>query len=560
MINRIRIRTKLLLVLLISGLSMAAAIWAATSILHQRMVQDRIGKLRAVAEIAYEQAQVLDAQVSAGKLSRDDALARFKEVGRGLWFDNHRAYITIADLDGINVLNPAVPKIEGTRGVKMPNGRYIIDTFVDAVKNSDEGLSLYDYPKPGETEPTPKMTFVKKFSPWRLVIAAGVYLDDLEADYRAALYKLAGAGVLLLLLSGGVMLVVSRNITGSLKHLKDKMERLVGGDLSVDISEAERQDELGEMAKAVQVFKDNALAMRTLQAEQTELKERAEAEKKRTMRSMADEFETRIGGIVSAVSGAAAAMQGTARTMSSSTASTQTQTSAVATAAERSTGNVQTVAAASEELATSIAEIGRQVAHASTVAGQANAESERTNASVAGLAESAQKIGEVVAFITQIASQTNLLALNATIEAARAGEAGRGFAVVASEVKTLATQTSKATDDIRAQIEAIQTETAEALTAIKRISNTIVEVNQISTTIAAAMEQQGAATQEITRNVQEAAGSAKHVSENINGVGEAVAATGQAASELLVEADRLAQQAKTLQAEVGDFLRTVRAA
>jgi methyl-accepting chemotaxis protein len=487
-------------------------------------------------------------------------MARFKEVGRGLWFDNHRAYITIADLDGINVLNPAVPKIEGTRGVKMPNGRYIIDTFVDAVKNSDEGLSLYDYPKPGETEPTPKMTFVKKFSPWKLVIAAGVYLDDLEADYRAALYKLAGAGVVLLLLSGSVMLLVSRNITGSLKHLKDKMERLVGGDLSVDISEAERKDELGEMAKAVQVFKDNAVAMRTLQAEQTELKERAEAEKKRTMRSMADEFETRIGGIVSAVSGAAAAMQGTARTMSSSTASTQTQTSAVATAAERSTGNVQTVAAASEELATSIAEIGRQVAHASTVAGQANAESERTNASVAGLAESAQKIGEVVAFITQIASQTNLLALNATIEAARAGEAGRGFAVVASEVKTLATQTSKATDDIRAQIEAIQTETAEALTAIKRISNTIVEVNQISTTIAAAMEQQGAATQEITRNVQEAAGSAKHVSENINGVGEAVAATGQAASELLVEADRLAQQAKTLQAEVGDFLETVRAA
>ena len=560
MIDRIRIRTKLLLVLLISGLSMAAAIWAATSILHERMVQDRIGKLRAVTEIAYEQAQVLDAQVKAGKLNLDDAMARFKEVGRGLWFDDHRAYITIADLDGVNVLNPAVPKIEGTRGVKMPNGRYIIDTFVDAVKNSDEGLSLYDYPKPGQTEPTPKMTFVKKFSPWKLVIAAGVYLDDLEADYRAALYKLGAAGVVLLLLSGGVMLLVSHNITGSLKRLKDKMGRLVGGDLSVDVSEADRKDEIGEMAKAVQVFKDNAVAMRTLQAEQAELKERAEAEKKRTMRSMADEFETRIGGIVSAVSGAAAAMQGTARTMSGSTASTQRQTSAVATAAEKSTGNVQTVAAASEELATSIAEIGRQVAHASTVAGQANAESERTNVSVAGLADSAQKIGEVVAFITQIASQTNLLALNATIEAARAGEAGRGFAVVASEVKTLATQTSKATDDIRAQIEAIQTETAEALTAIKRISNTIVEVNQISTTIASAMEQQGAATQEITRNVQEAASSAKQVSENINGVGEAVAATGQAASDLLDEADRLAQQAKTLQTEVGHFLETVRAA
>lgn len=560
MIDRLRIRTKLLLVLLLCALSMAAAIWAATSILHQRMMQDRIGKLRAVTEIAFEQAQLLDTQVQAGKLTRDEAMARFKEIGRGWWFDNHRAYITVADFEGINVLNLASPKIEGTHGNPMPNGRYIIDTFVDAVKTSDEGLSLYDYPKPGQTEALPKMTFVKKFGPWRLVITAGVWLDDIEADYHAALYKLGGVGLVLLLVSGGAMLLASRNITGSLKRLKDKMERLVGGDLTVDISEAVRIDEVGEMAKAVQVFKDNAVAMRAMQTEQNALKDRAEAEKKRTMRSMADDFEARIGGIVSAVSNAAAAMQSTARAMSGNTASTQTQTSAAAAGAEKSTANVQTVAAASEELATSIAEIGRQVAHASTVAGQANQESERTNASVAGLADQAQKIGEVVAFITQIASQTNLLALNATIEAARAGDAGRGFAVVASEVKTLATQTSKATDDIRAQIEAIQTETAEALTAIRRISNTIVEVNQISTTIAAAMEQQGAATQEITRNVQEAAGAARHVLQNINGVGQAVAATGQAASELLTEADRLAQQATTLQAEVGDFLQSVRAA
>ncbi|MDB5616345.1 methyl-accepting chemotaxis protein [Tardiphaga sp.] len=560
MINKIRIRTKLLLVLALTGISLTAAIGAATSILHERMLQDRVAKLKGVVEMATEQASALEAQVLAGKMTRDDAMARFRDAGRGMWFDDHKAYVAIVNFDGIWFTNAGVPKIEGGRGSTMPDGRYVSDNLTAAVKSSDEGVTTYDYPKPGTTEALPKMTFVKKFVPWKLIITAGVWIDDLEADYRAVVYRLAGYGMVLLLITSGLILLLSRNISLSLTGLKDKMERLVGGDLSVDISEASRSDEVGEMAKAVQVFKNNAVAMQAMQAEQKELGAQAERQKKQLMREMADGFEARIGGIVGAVSGAAAAMQSTAQTMSVNAESTQQRTSAVAAGAEESTVNVQTVAAASEELAASISEIGRQVTQASVVARKANEESEKTNASVAGLADAAQKIGEVVAFITQIASQTNLLALNATIEAARAGDAGRGFAVVASEVKSLATQTSKATDDIRAQIETIQAETADAVAAIKRISMTIVEVNDISTTIAASMHQQGAATQEITRNVQEAADSAKHVSENINGVSEAVEATGQAASGLLGEADRLAAQARTLQAEVSDFLATVRAA
>jgi methyl-accepting chemotaxis protein len=559
-INKIRIRTKLLLVLVLTGLSLAAAIGAATSILHQRMLADRIAKLRGIVEMAHEQAQAFDGQVKAGKLTREEAMARFKDIGRGMWFDDHTAYVGIVDYDGLWFMNAGVPKIEGTLGSKMPDGRYVSENLKNAVKSGDQGLAVYDYPKPGATELLPKMTFVKKFEPWKLIITAGVWIDDLEVDFYAVVYRLAGFGLVLLLVTGGLILMLSRNISRSLTGLKDKMERLVAGDLSADISEASRSDEVGEMAKAVQVFKSNAIAMQALQAEQKELGAQAEQQKKQAMREMADGFEARIGGIVGAVSGAAAAMQSTARSMSVNAESTQQRTSAVAAGAEESTVNVQTVAAASEELAASIAEIGRQVTQASVVARKANEESEKTNVSVAGLADAAQKIGEVVAFITQIASQTNLLALNATIEAARAGEAGRGFAVVASEVKSLATQTSKATDDIRSQIETIQAETADAVAAIKRISMTIVEVNDISTTIAASMDQQGAATQEITRNVQEAADSAKHVSENINGVSEAVEATGHAASGLLGEADKLAHQAKTLQAEVGDFLATVRAA
>jgi methyl-accepting chemotaxis protein len=558
-INRIKIQTKLLVVLILTGGSLAMAIGVATSILHERMIQDRIAQLRAVVELVTEQAQSLDAAVEAGTLRREQAMARFKEAGHAMWFDDHRSYVAIVTLDGQWFMNAAVPSIEGTAGTRTPNGRFIVEDLIDAVRTADEGTAVYDYPKPGTTEALPKLTFVKKFAPWNMAITAGVWIDDIEADYRAVVLRLAGYGLGLLLVTGGLIQLLNQNIVRSLTSLRDKMSSLVSGDLSVEIEDASN-DEIGDMARSLAVFKGNAAAMLRLQSEQQERDRRAEQQKKQALRSMADGFEARIGGIVGAVSGAAAAVQKTATAMSINAEQTRSRASAVAAGAEQSTVNVQVVASASDQLAASIAQIGRQVAQASAVAHRANEQSEKTNLSVGGLADAAHKIGEVVALITKIASQTNLLALNATIEAARAGESGRGFAVVASEVKSLATQTARATDDIRAQIESIQAETADAVAAIKRISDTIVEVNQISAMIASSMQQQAAATKEITRNVQQAAGSARHVSQNIDGVSEAVAAAGSAASELLLEADTLASQAGTLKAEVGDFLATVRAA
>ncbi|HTP84001.1 MAG TPA: methyl-accepting chemotaxis protein, partial [Alphaproteobacteria bacterium] len=328
----------------------------------------------------------------------------------------------------------------------------------------------------------------------------------------------------------------------------------------ITVDGADRRDEIGGMAKTVQVFKDNAVAMRRLEAEREEMAHKAEADKKRALAALADSFEQKVSGIIATVHQSATGMHGAAQAMAHSAEVTRDRTRAVAAGADEATANVQTVAAASEELSASIAEIGRQIGSAATVARRANEEGRSAEGTVAGLSAAVEKISEVTALITAIAQQTNLLALNATIEAARAGEAGRGFAVVAGEVKSLATQTAQATENIRSQIASIQTETASAVAAINTIAGTIGSVNEISASIASAVDQQNAATKEISRNVQQAASGAREVSSNIGDVTVALDKSGETAAEVLNAADLLVKQADVLQSEVGQFLSTVRAA
>jgi methyl-accepting chemotaxis protein len=355
-------------------------------------------------------------------------------------------------------------------------------------------------------------------------------------------------------------LLVASSISRPILAITGAMRNLAGGNLDVALPAHERKDEVGQMARAVAVFKDNAIRFNRLQAEQEQAKSQSEQEKRQTLAALADGFEASVRNVVDSVSAAATEMEATARSMSSIAEQSRQRTLAVSTASEQASDNVQTVAAAAEELSCSMNEIGRRLEHATTVVGKAADNGQQSNTRVQTLAATVEKIGEVVSLINQIASQTNLLALNATIEAARAGESGRGFAVVASEVKTLASQTAKATEDIRAQIAAVQAETKAAVESIHSICATIQEVDEISAAIASSVGQQGFATQEIARNVQQAAARTGDVSRNITGVTTGVAATGTAAQEVLSSAGELARQSNALRSEVDRFLSHIRAA
>ena len=392
---------------------------------------------------------------------------------------------------------------------------------------------------------------------WALVTE----IERAEADAPAvamgrSIFLLVGAMALVIAVVGSL---VARGIARPIGRMTEAMRRLAADELETEVPDRDRRDELGAMAAAVQVFKENGLRIRRLNAEQAEREAQAAADKRALMDRLANDFEASVGGIVEGVTTAAEEMEATAQSMSSISEQTNTQATTVASACEQASANVRTVASAAEQLSGSISEIARQVAQQSEIARQAVRAVETSDTQVAGLAEHAEGIGAVVGLITSVAQQTNLLALNATIEAARAGEAGRGFAVVANEVKTLANQTAHATDRIAGQIVAIQDQTAGTVEAIRAISQHIGAMTDISATVASAVEEQNAATQEIARNVSEAHAGTTQVTSAIGGVTQAAGDGGTAAQQVLSAAQELSRQADGLSTEVRRFIGQVRA-
>ncbi len=390
--------------------------------------------------------------------------------------------------------------------------------------------------------------------------------DDLKADGATVLAETNFLMTLLWVLMGigigvaaTVVYLTNRSIVPPILKMVDAMGRLAGGDHSVQIPATDKKDEIGLMARAVLIFKENMIKAKDLAAKE------AEAIKERVARAarvndLTQAFDADITTVLRSVASASTELQATASSMTATAEETSNQATAVAAATEEASTNVQTVAAASEELASSVNEISRQVSNSASIAQQAVVEADRTNATVQSLFNDAAGIGDVVKLISEIASQTNLLALNATIEAARAGEAGRGFAVVAAEVKSLAEQTAKATEQIGAQVSSIQASSSEAVSAIKGISATINQLNEIASTIASAVEEQGSATQEIARNVQQAALGTGEISANVTGVQQAAGDTGAAAHQVLQASDELSRQSETMRVQVESFLSNIKAA
>ena len=394
---------------------------------------------------------------------------------------------------------------------------------------------------------------------------------ELKADYQKTRTIAEGviasttwiqevAGGIAILFGCILAFVIARSIAGPLTSMTRAMASLAVGDLQVEIPGRGKADEIGDMAKAIQVFRDNMIETERLRADQKDVEVRQTEQRKADMVRLANQFEQTVGEIVDTVSSASGELEASAGTLTTTASRAQALSTEVAAASQEASANVQAVSSATEELSSSVGEIARQVQESARIANEAVAQAGQTNERVGELSKAAARIGDVVELISTIAGQTNLLALNATIEAARAGEAGRGFAVVASEVKALAEQTAKATGEIAQQISSIQTATEQSVGSIREIGGTIQRLSEISGAVAAAVEEQGAATQEISRNVQHAARGTQRVSTSIGDVQRGASETGSASSQVLSAAKSLSADSNRLKLEVSKFLNSVQAA
>jgi methyl-accepting chemotaxis protein len=559
-LTNLKVGTKLIVVLVLAAMALTASIGISVTQLRQRMLEDRIDKLRAVVATVTGVAQSLQDRVAAGGLTRQQAMAEFRDTIHRLRFGGPGDYVVAQTTDGLVVMHGGDPAREGKPTTAQDaRGRSSADLARDVLRRSDGGVIRYQVRKPGRVRPQTKLSYVARFAPWDLVFVAGAWTDDIEAAFRASLIRIAAVCGTLMAASLAAAWAFSRDMTVALGRLNEALQGLASG-RAVEVPCTGRRDEIGAMAGCVQILKAKMAEGERIRRGREEDKQRAQAAQAASRQRMADDFEGRVAQLVGRLSAGATDLEVTARSMVEIAGRSDGQSRSAAAAAEVASSGLASVASAAEQLAASIGEISRQVEHAARMAGQAVSDAQRSDQIVQALAAGAERIGAVVSLITGIAGQTNLLALNATIEAARAGEAGRGFSVVASEVKNLATQTAQATQEIGRQIADIQAATAEAVHSIRGIAATIQELSLIAAAIAEAVGQQGSATSEIAGSVQRTSEAARQVTLSIEGVSEAAGAAGAASEEVLGAAALLSSRTAEVSVEVERFLAGVRAA
>ncbi len=557
---QVSLRVHLPTVLALVGLGMILLVVLLS--IHTRMMEDRRTKLRNVVEVAAGIAAGLEAKERAGEMTRDQAQKAARDLITGLRYEGDEYFWINTTGNATLVAHPKRPGDVGKSmwDFKTPDGDPVYRMFVEAASGPGKaGFLSYSQKLPNSDKRQEKISYVRQFEPWGWVIGSGLYFTDVEAALWATGWT-AGSGIVAI---GIVLLVaatlIGRSITVPLAHLVGSMKELAGGNLSVTVPDRDRRDEIGAMAAALETFRENAQAR--VQLEEAQMQEsRAREQRAQRIEQTTARFEAQVRSLLEEQVRAAVRLRDTAQSLTGMAEDTTERASTVAAATEQTTANVQSVASATEELSASLREVSTTAAVSRDIGAEAIARALRTTELVKGLEGVSQSIGDVVKLISSIAQQTNLLALNATIEAARAGEAGKGFAVVASEVKTLANQTAQATEQIEEQIAEVQRVALETGTAIHDVSDIIRRLEQLSTSVAGAVEQQSIATQEIGRNTMEAVAGTEEVARNVTSIHGGAETTSHAAGDVLTAARLLTGQAESLRSEVGRFLEDVRAA